>query len=139
MKNALALLACSTFALAACGQSADEETRDLAEERLEYQAEASAVAAGPTEAALGLSEAQLLDADLRGPNDVDLGDVEAVLRNSEGAVDRLVVEIEDSNPDRFVEVPVAGLVPVVRGNDTDLSTTMTREQLAALPDAVLPR
>ena len=49
----------------------------------------------------------------------------------------LLIEIEDSNPDRFVAVPVAGLTTVAAGDDTDLATSMSREQLAALPDAQL--
>lgn len=118
--------------LAAC-----ESGTEQAEERLETAAEASAAAAGPAPAALGLSEAQLIDADLRGAGGIELGSVEAVRRDAQGAVDRLVIEIEDSHPDRFVEVPLAGLTPALRGDDVDLSTSMTREQLAALPDAAL--
>lgn len=138
MRTAIALLACSAAMLAACGQEADNTANDVAVDRMEEAAEASAIAAGPAEAALGLSEVQLLDADLRSASGEDLGDVEAVLRNAQGVVDRLVVEIDNTNPDRFVEVPIAGLTTMVRGDDTDLSTTMTREQLLALPDAVLP-
>jgi len=47
--------------------------------------------------------------------------------------EQLLIEIEDSHPDKFVHVPVAGLQVVRKGNDTDLSTTMTKEQLNALP------
>lgn len=105
-----------------------------AEEKMERDAESQAIAAGPTEAALGLSEVQLLDAELVGPGNVELGDVVRIERDASGNVDRLLVEIEDSNPDRFVHVPIAGLKPIVRGTDTDLQTTMTAADLKALPE-----
>lgn len=117
--------------LAGCSDNAADQ-----EDRIEQAAETSAAVAGPEPVALGLSEAQLLEADLIGADRVELGSVEAVLRNAEGTVDRLLIEIEDSHPDRFVEVPVAGLTTLAAGDDTDLSTTMTMEQLSALPDAV---
>ena len=134
MKKILAATVCIA-ALAACGDSATE----VAEDRVEDAAEASAATAGPAPVALGLSEAQLLEADLRAAADgTELGDVTSLLRAADGRVDRLLVEIEDSNPDRFVEVPVGGLTVLARGNDTDLVTTMTAAQLAALPEATLP-
>ena len=95
-------------------------------------------AAGDAEAALGLTERQLLDADLRAADGSELGDVEAVLRNAAGEVDCLLVEVEDSDPDRFVEVPIDGLTPIQGGDDADLSTSMTRADIDALPDATLP-
>ena len=120
--------------LSACNDTAS----DAAEERVEDAAEASAAAAGTAIAALGLTEAQLIDAELIGPGNVELGDVQALVRGADGSVENLLVEVEDSNPDRFVHVPVAGLTTVARGDDTDLSTTMTAADLAALPDAPLP-
>lgn len=117
--------------LAACGQS----RQDAAEDRVERAAEPSAAASGAAAVALGLTEAQLIDADLIGPGNVELGDVTSVARGPDGQVDRLLIEIEDSNPDRFVYVPITGLAVITRGADRDLSTTMTREALGALPDA----
>jgi hypothetical protein len=136
MKSQLLILACSTMLLAACDER--DNAADIASDKMEAAAEASAIAAGPAVAALGLTEAQLLDADLRDRNGVELGDVAQVLRGADGKVDRLLIEIEDSNPDRFVHVPISGLATVVRGAETDLSTTMTKEQLAALPAVKLP-
>lgn len=104
-----------------------------ADDRLEQAAEQSAAAAGDAVAALGLTERQLLDADLYDTAGIELGDVEQVARNTAGQVDRLLIEIEDSNPDRYVYVPVEGLTVMRRGNDIDLSTTMTAQQLAAMP------
>lgn len=114
------------------------DKNDAAEDKMERTAEKSAIAAGPAPVALGLSEAQLLDAELIGGDGTELGDVAAVVRDAGGTVDRLLVEIEDSHPDRFVHVPVAGLKTLVRGDDTDLSTTMTKAELAALPEVRLP-
>lgn len=118
--------------------SACSDAQDDVEDQIENQAEASAAAAGSTVAALGLSEAQLLDADLMDGNGGDLGDVEAVLRDSAGQVDRLLVEVEGPEPDRYVEIPITGLTPRAQGDDTDLVTTMTTADLEALPAATLP-
>ena len=122
-------LAFTVTMLSACNNS-----NDAAEDKLERDAEVQATAAGPAEVALGLSEAQLLEADLVGADGRELGDIVQVVRGADGKVDRLLVEIEGPGPDRFVHVPIADLKSVVRGTDTDLSTTMTKEQLAALPE-----
>jgi hypothetical protein len=130
------LLACATIpaalALAGCNESND------AEDRVEEAAEASAAAAGPTEAALGMSEQQLLDADLIDAAGQELGDVQSIIRGADGRVDRLLIEIEDSDPDRYVHVPIAGLTPSQSGGDWKLATTMTKQQLAAMPMVTLP-
>ncbi len=126
-------LACSTALLSGCDNSADR-----AEDKLEADAEASAVAAGPTIAALGLTEMQLLDADLLGANGVDLGDVEAVLKGADGTADRLLVEVGGSKPDKFVAVPIAGLAVIRQGDDIDLSSEMTKAEIMALPAEKIP-
>jgi hypothetical protein len=134
MRQTFALLAGATALLAACNNS----STDVAEDQVEDAAEATAAAAGPTPAALGLTETQLLDADLLGTGGTELGDIVTLLRMPDGTVDRLLVEIEGSDPDRFVEVPVQGLVVLTRGDDTDLVTTRTAADLAAMPAATLP-
>lgn len=88
--------------------------------------------------ALGLTEAQLRDADLVDAADVDLGDVEYVVRGADGVITALVVEIADTEPDRFVEIPLGGLEAVHRGDDWDVRSTLTRDALLALPE-VSPR
>jgi hypothetical protein len=130
---ALPILVC---ALGAC-QSQAERQADATEDRIEQQAQTSAAAAGSAIAALGLSEAQLLDADLVTASGADLGDVEQVRRGASGAVDGLLIEIEDSNPDRYVMIPLDGLTTRPDGDDIDVQTTMTAQELAALPDATL--
>ena len=129
----LLLLACSATMLAACS-----DRNEAAEDKLERAAETSATVAGPLPAALGLTEAQLLDADLVGADGKDLGDVEQVLRDPDNKVDRLLVELNGIGPDRYVHVPITGLKPVVNGNDTDLATPLTSADLAALPEVKLP-
>lgn len=132
MRSLLAI-ALSTACLSACA-----DKNEAAEDRLEKAAETSARVAGPLPAALGLSEAQLLDAELLDAKGMELGDVAQILRGPDGKVDRLLVEIEDSNPDRYVHVPITGLKTRVAGDDTDLATTMTKADLAALPEVKLP-
>jgi hypothetical protein len=131
-----AVLPMLVFAVSAC-QSPAEQRADATADRIEQQADASAAAAGSTIAALGLTEAQLLDADLVSADGTDLGDVEQVRRGADGAVSGLLVEIEKSNPDRYVVVPISGLTTRADGNETDVQTTMTAKDLAALPDATL--
>ena len=83
--------------------------------------------------AFGLTEAQLLDADFKEWRGSDLGDVEALERDTGGTVTHLIVEIEDTDPDRYVRVPVDGLERVADGDDWDVRGQYTRDQLMALP------
>ncbi|MFJ6023098.1 hypothetical protein ACIQC9_00700 [Brevundimonas sp. NPDC092305] len=131
MKIPLLIAACG-LALAACS-----DPQDAAEDRLEQQAQDSATASGLAVVAFGLTEAQLLDAEIIGANGQEVGDVARVLRTADGGVSQLLVEIEDSDPDRFVHVPLSDLTPVKRGTGTDLSTSMTRADLKALPSVPL--
>ena len=127
------LATCAAALLAACN-----DKNEAAEDKLERAAETSATVAGSLPAALGLSEAQLLEADLVGADGKELGDVAQVLRDADDKVDRLLVEIDGTGPDRYVHVPVQGLKPVVRGTDTDLEASMTKAELRALPEVQLP-
>lgn len=45
----------------------------------------------------------------------------------------MLVEIKDSNPDKYVHVPIAGLKPISTGADWNLATTTTKQELTALP------
>ena len=134
MKAHLLAIASTVALLSACGNA-----NDRAEDKMEAAAEASADAAGTAVAALGLTERQLLDADLIGANNVELGDVAQIVRGADGKVEKLLIEVEDSNPDRFVHVPIAGLTVVKQGMDTDLQSPMTPQQIAALPAVALPK
>ena len=137
MKNrklALVALAASTAMLAACGDTAAEQEQDRLEDQVEMQADQSAVAAGNEEAALGMTEAQLIDADLVTADGTELGEIETVRRDDAGMVSGLLVELEGT-PDRWVEIPMADLTTRADGSDMDVQTSMTAEDLAALLDA----
>lgn len=124
-----AMLAAPLLLVAACGDSSSP-TPVVQDNGL-----VTAAPAPGNDGALGLTEAQLRDADLVDANGVDLGDVEGVVRGADGAITDLLVEIEDTSPDREVLVPIAGLTAVRNGNDWDVRTdTLTREQLMALPE-----
>jgi hypothetical protein len=125
----------AALALTACESQAEQEA-EVAEEQMEAQAEQSAVEAGNEEAALGMTEAQLIEADLVDADGNELGEVEQVSKNAMGTVDGLIVELEGS--DRYVLVPMNDLVAHEDGDDMDVRTTQTAKQLAALPDAEMP-
>ena len=131
-----AMLSAAMLSLSAC-ESEAEQKADATEDRIEEQADASAAAAGSEIAALGLNEAQLLDADLVSADGTDMGDIEQVRRNAAGDVEGFLVELEDTDPDRYVVVMLDGLTTRADGDDTDLQTTMTAVEIAALPDAQL--
>ncbi len=84
--------------------------------------------------ALGLTERQLRDAELRNARGEDIGDVEGVVRGEGGRVTHLLVEVEDTSPDRYVHVPLEGLEVVRDGDDWDIRSRLTREALMAMPE-----
>ena len=120
----------SALLLSACN---DQE--DQVEDRIEEQAEQSAQDSGDTPVALGLTERQLLDAEILAADGTELGDVEAVTKDADGNATDLLIEVEDSDPDRYVTIPIEGLTVTTRDNDTDLSSEMTMEDIGSLPDA----
>ena len=124
------LLIGSALAVSACDSQDDQ-----VEDRIEEQAEQSAQESGDTPVALGLSERQLLDAEILAADGTELGDVEAVTKDADGNATELLIEVEDSNPDRYVSIPIDGLTVTTRGNDADLSSEMTMDDIGALPDA----
>lgn len=131
MRN-LFLLTSTVLLVSACSDASEK-----AEDKMERAAETSATVAGPMPAALGLSEAQLLDADIVDAQGKELGDVTQVLRGADDKVDRLLVELDGIGPDRYVHVPITGLEKLVRGDDIDLQTSMTKSDLEALPEVKL--
>ncbi|MEN3973063.1 PRC-barrel domain containing protein [Sphingomicrobium sp. XHP0235] len=136
MKTFTPILLGSAILLSAC-DSAEEQAADRTEDRIEQAAEESAREAGDTPVALGLTERQLLDADLLASDGTELGDIESVTKDADGNATELLIEVEDSDPDRYVTIPIEGLELARRGNDTDLSSSMTMDDIAALPDAQL--
>lgn len=129
------VLPLSLAALTACESEAERQA-DTVEDQMEAQAEQSAAASGDAVVAMGLTERQLLDADLVAEDGAELGDIEQVRRDASGVVTGLLVEIEDSDPDRYVQVPLTGL-SAKEGTlgDIDVQTSMTSQELAALPEA----
>jgi hypothetical protein len=83
--------------------------------------------------AFGLTTRQIDDADLVDASGAKLGEVERVVTDPAGAITALVVELEDTKPDRFVQLPITGLTAVADGNDWNVRTTATRDQLVAMP------
>jgi hypothetical protein len=133
------MLAAAACAAALAGCNNNDAAAPAATEAATPPAETPAAAAtGWDRAALGLREQQLLEADLLGIDGVKLGSIEGLLTGADDRVDRLLVEVEDSDPDRFVAVPVQGLTALTRGSDIDVVSTMTVAQLTALPDAPAP-
>jgi len=58
--------------------------------------------------------------------------------DASGAVTALRVEIDDSEPDRIVELPIAGLAASRNDRDDDdgnLRGDLTRDALMAIPEA----
>ena len=132
-----ATLPLAALAMTACESQADKQA-DLDKEGMEKQAQDSAAEVGTQDAVLGMSDMQLIDADLITPDGTELGDVEAVHRDAAGAVDGLYVELEDTDPDRFVLIGLDGLKSVRDGSGWNVITTMTEDELAKLPDAKMP-
>ncbi|WP_121118385.1 PRC-barrel domain containing protein [Croceibacterium ferulae] len=136
----LAALSSLALGVAAC-QSEAEKQADATEDALEQRADAGVAAADGSAVALGMTERQLLDADLVSANGTELGEVQALRRTGDqvsGEVTGLIVELENSNPDRYVTVPLQGLTTRKDGNDMDVQTALTAAELAAMPDVQLP-
>ena len=82
---------------------------------------------------LGMTNAQLEDADVVSADGTDLGDVERVVTDDSGQVTGLAVEVEGAAEGEYVLLPIAGLTTRADGMDNDVQTTMTIEDLRALP------
>lgn len=140
MKTALFALFGSAALLAACGEEniptapgAGTDPGLAAPNAGAPNTAAPAPAAGAEAIALGLTERQLLDADIVDSAGVEIGEVEGIIREPDGSVGRLLVEVEDSNPDKYVHIPLDGLSAVRDGDDWDIRAPMTREDLMAMP------
>lgn len=133
----LMLTACSVavLGLTACGNNTDDDVvqapapgaapAPVSETRAETAQTAAAVA-------LGMSREELEDADVISSDNTDLGDVETLVLNAGGQVESIVVELEGPG-DRHVVVPIGQLTSLTRGDDKDLTTTLTAAELADLP------
>ena len=139
MKLAIARLLVTSALLVACSDgNADNTPQDQAASTPAATARAvtgenTPVAAPGAVVALGLTADQLGDADVLNASGVEIAEVERVITDASGAVTGLLVEIEDTDPDRYVTIPLDGLTVVQHGDDQDLRSNLTREQLLALP------
>ena len=136
MTRLLAAAACAAALVAGCDNQA--ATTPEATETATATPTPAPTATGWDRVALGLREQQLLNARMIGIDGVELGTVKGLLTGADGRVDRLLVDVEKTNPPEFVAVPVQGLTVLTRGTRIDVVSTMTMAQLAALPRAPAP-
>ena len=99
---------------------------------------AAAQPAATKPVALGLTRLQLEDADLVDVNGREIGEVERLVIDRNGAVVGLIVEIDqnDPKPDHITRIPLTGLAAVVDPDDKgefDVQTNQSVADLLALP------
>lgn len=82
--------------------------------------------------ALGLPISQLQGANLLSTDKTDVGDVERVDVNSEGKPTGLIVAPTGPG-ERWVRLPLAGLVVTTDGDDHIVTTSLSLAQIKALP------
>ena len=84
--------------------------------------------------ALGLTRLQLEDADLVDLNGREIGEVERLVIDRNGAVVGLLVEIDqnDPKPDHIVRIPLTGLAAVPDPDDKGEFDVQTRQGVAEL-------
>jgi hypothetical protein len=84
--------------------------------------------------ALGLTYLELEDADLLDARGVEVAEVHEIDADAAGTVSGLRVKLKGPpTPGRTVRIGLEGLTRVPDGDEWDLRTTMTGDQLAALP------
>lgn len=96
--------------------------------------EALPSASGPG-TAFGLTTRQIEDADLVDVTGKDLGDIERVETDASGNIVEVIVEIDGTDPRRFVRLPLTRLTAVADGDDWNLRAATSRDELIALPQA----
>ena len=135
MMKTLFAAASAAALLAACSQppAKPDKTPEASPDAASAPTMAGAPAAAPGAMALGLTVAQLEDADLITPAGVDLGDVQRVDVDASGVVTGLIIEPAGEGGPHWVRIPLDGLTPRKEGDAYDLVSTMTLAQLKALP------
>lgn len=97
------------------------------------------VATGAAALAFGMTRQQLEDADLMSLNNTDLGDVETLVLDENGALTHVVVELEGpADLHKIVPLGNLGVGEQVDGSSKDLTTDLSAAQLEALPDWTPP-
>jgi hypothetical protein len=100
--------------------------------------------AGAQSLALGLTRAQLEDADLVDANGVDIGDVEYAIVDSGGRVVALAIEVDSRGPqpDKLVSLALQDLRAVLEPGDPgdyNIVTAMSAAQVMSLPTVLARR
>ena len=103
---------------------------------------AAAQLAAAKPVALGLTRLQLEDADLVDVKGREIGEVELLVIDRNGAVVALIVEIDqnDPKPDHLVQIPLTGLAAVPDPDDRgefDVQTRQGVDELLAMPAVAL--
>ncbi|MFK0298559.1 PRC-barrel domain-containing protein [Brevundimonas sp. NPDC090276] len=132
MTRSLILAAALAALLAACSEQKKEPAPVAEPAAAPTPAAATAGLTRDEPMALGLTVAQLEDADLLSANGSDLGDVERVDVDSAGKVTGLIVAPTGPG-ERWVRLPLTGLTIKADGDDHDVVTSMTWEEVKALP------
>jgi hypothetical protein len=83
--------------------------------------------------AFGLTTMQIEDADVVDAGGKKLGDVHRVETDASGNIDAVIVEIADTDPDRFVRLPLTRLTAIADGDDWNLRALSSHAELIALP------
>lgn len=89
-------------------------------------------ASGPG-TAFGLTTGQIEDAGLVDVAGNRLGDIHRVETDASGNIDAVIVEIADTDPDRFVRLPLTRLTAVADGDEWNLRAVTSRAELIGLP------
>ncbi|MDQ8029519.1 MAG: hypothetical protein REJ23_12405 [Brevundimonas sp.] len=133
----LSAAAVSLLAVAACSDTTDDVVQAPAPGAAPAPVtEAQAETAQATAAlAFGMTRQELGDADLVSANYTDLGDVDTLVLDANGALTHVVIELEGPG-DRKVALPMDQVRGIAHddGKFTDVTTDLGAAQLAALPE-----
>ncbi|MFN6981872.1 MAG: hypothetical protein ACK4NU_08090 [Brevundimonas sp.] len=127
-------LVSGVLGLAACSDNSEDVVQVPAPDAAPVPVTENRADAATTQAALafGMTGDELEEADLLSRDNTDLGDVETLILNPQGALTHLVVELEGPG-DLKVQVPLGDVTSIDRNGDKDLVTGLTLAQLQALP------
>ncbi|MFC7378473.1 hypothetical protein [Brevundimonas sp. GCM10030266] len=133
----LSAAAVSLLAVAACSDTTDDVVQAPAPGAAPAPVtEAQAETAQATAAlAFGMTRQELEDADLVSANYTDLGDIDTLVLDPNGALTHVVVELEGPG-DRKVALPIDQVRGIAHddGKFMDVTTDLGAQQLAAMPE-----
>ena len=131
------MMTAGALALAACGEKRTDDVVQAPVEggvAMEMPVMQAETAASEAAVALGMTRAQLEDADLVSATGVKLGDIETLVVDAAGKVTHMVVELEGPS-DVKIQLPADKVraYTAPNRNDRDLTTDLTSAQLASQP------